>query len=123
MDFNKKKQKRLLRRKRHIRKKLEGSASRPRLSIYRSVNQIYAQAIDDFNGVTLFSACSLSKEIRAELGKGGSTVRGAEVVGAAIARKAKDAGISSMAFDRNGRRYHGRVAALAEAIRKEGIQV
>ncbi len=123
MDANKRKHERLRRRKRHIRKKLSGTAERPRLSVFRSLNQIYAQAIDDERGVTLFSASSLSKEARSELGKAGGTVKGAELVGTIIARKAKEAGIGSLSFDRNGRRYHGRIAAIAEAVRKEGIQV
>jgi large subunit ribosomal protein L18 len=123
MDANKRKHVRLVRRKRHIRKKLQGTAERPRLSVFRSLNQIYAQAIDDVRGVTLFSASSLSKEIRAEIGTAGGTRSGAERVGALVARKAKQAGIDKLAFDRNGRKYHGRIAALAEAIRKEGIEV
>jgi len=123
MDANKRKHVRLLRRRRHIRKNLQGTAERPRLSVYRSLNQIYAQAIDDVRGVTLFSASSLSKEVRDAIGGAGGTKRGAESVGALIARKAKQAGVGKLAFDRNGRKYHGRVAALAEAIRKEGIEV
>jgi large subunit ribosomal protein L18 len=123
MDANKRKHVRLLRRRRHIRKKLQGTAERPRLSVYRSLNQIYAQAIDDVRGVTLFSASSLSKEIRDAIGGAGGTKQGAESVGSLIARKAKQAGIGKLAFDRNGRKYHGRIAALAEAIRKEGIEV
>jgi len=123
MDANKRKHVRLLRRRRHIRKKLQGTAERPRLSVYRSLNQIYAQAIDDVRGVTLFSASSLSKEIRDAIGGAGGTIRGAESVGSLVARKAKQAGIGRLAFDRNGRKYHGRIAALAEAIRKEGIEV
>ena len=123
MDANKRKHVRLLRRRRHIRKKLQGTAERPRLSVFRSLNQIYVQAIDDVRGVTLFSASSLSKEIRDAIGGAGGTIRGAESVGSLVARKAKQAGIGRLAFDRNGRKYHGRIAALAEAIRKEGIEV
>ena len=123
MDATKKKQVRRVRRKKHIRKNLQGTASKPRLSVFRSLDHIYCQAIDDENGVTLVSASSQSKEIRGEIGKDTGNVKGAEMVGALFAQKAKDAGLSQFSFDRNGRKYHGRVAAIAEAIRKEGIQV
>ena len=123
MDATKKKHVRLRRRKKHIRKSLAGTAQRPRLSVYRSLDQIYCQAIDDERGVTMVAASSLSPEIRSEIGKAGGTVKGAEMVGSLFAKKAKEAGIAQCAFDRNGRKYHGRVAALADAIRKEGIKV
>lgn len=123
MDANKKKHVRLRRRKRHIRKSLTGNAERPRLSVYRSLGQIYCQAIDDERGVTLVSASSLSKEIQGEIGKDHGNAKGAGLVGSLLARRAKEAGIEKLAFDRNGRMYHGRIAALADAVRKEGIQV
>ena len=123
MDATKKKHVRLARRKKHIRKNLSGTAQKPRLTVYRSLDHIYAQGIDDENGVTLVSASSLSKELRAEIGKDAGTVKGAEMVGTLFAKKAKDAGIDQFAFDRNGRKFHGRIAALAEAVRKEGIKV
>ena len=123
MDATKKKHVRLARRKKHIRKNLSGTAQKPRLTVYRSLDHIYAQGIDDENGVTLISASSLSKELRSEIGKDAGTVKGAEMVGALFAKKAKDAGIEQFAFDRNGRKFHGRIAALAEAVRKEGIKV
>ena len=123
MDATKRKNVRHLRRKKHIRKNLQGTTTRPRMSVFRSLDHIYCQAIDDERGVTLISASSVSKEIRAEIGKDTGTVKGAEMVGALFAKKAKDAGIAMFSFDRNGRKYHGRVAAVADAVRKEGIKV
>ena len=123
MDATRRKHVRHARRKKHIRKNLAGTASKPRLSVFRSLDHIYCQGIDDENGVTLLSASSQSKEIRAEIGKDTGNLKGAEMVGSLFAKKAKDAGIEQFAFDRNGRKFHGRVAAIAEAIRKEGIQV
>ena len=123
MDATKRKHVRHVRRKKHIRKNLSGTATRPRMSVFRSLDHIYCQAIDDERGVTLISASSVSKEIRGEIGKDTGTVKGAEMVGALFAKKAKDAGIEMFSFDRNGRKYHGRIAALADAVRKEGIKV
>ena len=123
MDAVKNKKIRLRRRKKHVRKRVHGTAQRPRLTVYRSLTHIYCQAIDDDRGVTIVSASSQSKELRAEIGKDTSTVQGATMVGALLAQKAKEAGIESFAFDRNGRKFHGRVAAVADAVRKEGIQV
>jgi large subunit ribosomal protein L18 len=103
-----------------IRKKVCGTAQRPRLNIFRSLNHIYAQLIDDENGVTLVSASSLDKEIRAQ-NKSGGNVAGARTVGAEIARRAMSKGIETVVCDRGGYRYHGRVKTLAEAAREVGL--
>ncbi len=104
-----------------IRKKVRGTAQRPRLNIFRSVNHIYAQLIDDEQGVTLVSASSLDKEIRAQNRSGGN-VAGAKTVGAEIAKRAKSKGIETVVYDRGGYRYHGRVKTLAEAAREVGLK-
>lgn len=112
-----------LRRHRHVRKKVAGTVSRPRLAVYRSLQHIYCQIIDDDRGHTLCAASSRELEKAGALvaGKGGA-MAGAEAVGAEIARRAKEAGISTVAFDRGGFRYHGRVRALAESARKAGLE-
>jgi large subunit ribosomal protein L18 len=120
-DKNKQKNVRLQRRKFHIRKSLTGSVQRPRLSVFRSDKHIYAQLIDDHAGRTLASVSSLETEVRGEL-KNGGNVAAAKKVGAAIAAKAKEAGVTKVAFDRNGRMYHGRVKALADAAREGGLK-
>ncbi len=109
------------RQKRHlrIRKNLVGTALRPRLSVFRSAKNIYAQIIDDVNGVTLVSASSAEKE--SKLANGGN-VEAAKVVGEAIAKRALDAKIENVIFDRSGYIYHGRVKALAEAAREAGLK-
>lgn len=123
MDRNKVKAKRRVRRKRHVRKKIFGTSERPRLTVTRSHRNIHCQAIDDTRGITLASASSQAKDLRDGLGADAGNRKGAEKVGTAFAQKAKEAGIQRLAFDRNGYRYHGRIAALADAIRKEGIEV
>ncbi len=115
--------KRRLRRKRHIRKKVFGTPEKPRLSITRSLRNVSCQAIDDIGGVTVLSASTCLREIRDELAKDCGNRKGAERVGKFLAEKAKSAGIKRLCFDRNGYPYHGRIAALAEALRKEGIEV
>lgn len=109
-----------LRKKRHLRVRnhIHGTAARPRLCVFRSLNHIYAQIIDDDKGVTLTAASSLDKEFK---GNGGN-IAGAKEVGAAIAKKAVAAGISEVIFDRGGYIYHGRVKALAEAAREGGLK-
>jgi large subunit ribosomal protein L18 len=103
--------------KRTIRKKVEGTSARPRLTIYRSNKDIYVQVIDDLQGRTLVSASSL-KDAKAHVASG---VEQAKLVGHLIAEKAKDAGIDKVVFDRNGYLYHGRVKALADAAREAGL--
>ena len=104
-----------------IRKTIVGNQARPRLSVYRSLNHIYAQIIDDENRATLVSASSLDKEVRS-LTKSGGNLAGAKVVGEQIARRALAKGISTVVYDRGGYRYHGRVKTLAEAARGAGLK-
>ncbi|GGF80637.1 MULTISPECIES: 50S ribosomal protein L18 [Wenyingzhuangia] len=104
--------------KRRIRKISVGTASKPRLSVFRSNKEIYAQLVDDNAGVTLVSVSSRDKEIEAK----GSKVEVAALVGKSIAEKAVAAGVEIVAFDRNGYLYHGRVKALAEAAREAGLK-
>ena len=120
-DKNREKQVRLDRRKRHGRKKLFGSTERPRLSVYRSDKHIYAQLIDDLSGKTLLAVSSTHGEVRGEL-KNGGNVAAAKKVGATVAQRAKAAGIQQVAFDRGGRKYHGRIKALADAAREGGLK-
>lgn len=120
-DKNKDKAKRLERRKWSVRSNLFGTTERPRLSVFRSDKHIYAQVIDDYAGKTLASASSTAADVRGEL-KNGGNVAAAKKVGVAIAERAKAAGVSQVAFDRGGRRYHGRVKALADAAREGGLK-
>ncbi len=102
-----------------IRRKVRGTGSRPRLAVFRSLNHIYAQVIDDDKGVTLCSASSVEKEAGA---KPGGNIEAAKVIGKLIADRAKEKGISVVVFDRGGYIYHGRVRTLAEAAREAGLQ-
>tara|TARA_B110000046_G_scaffold174231_1_gene197756 strand:+ start:904 stop:1254 length:351 start_codon:yes stop_codon:yes gene_type:complete len=103
--------------KRRIRKIISGTTTKPRLSVYRSNKEIYAQLVDDVNGVTLASVSSRDKEIKAS-----TKAEAAAAVGKSIAEKATKAGIVTIAFDRNGYLYHGRVKVLAEAARESGLK-
>jgi large subunit ribosomal protein L18 len=107
-------------RKIRVRKKVRGNAERPRLTVFRSLNNMYAQVIDDDQGVALAAVSSLSKEIRGEAGHKGN-IAIAKKVGAAIAKACQAKGVSKVVFDRNGYLYHGRVKALAEAVREAGL--
>ena len=120
-DKQKKKAIRLQRRKWSVRNSVSGTPERPRLSVYRSEKHIYAQVIDDVAGRTLASAASTATDVRGDL-KTGSNIAAAKVVGRAIAERAKAAGVTKVAFDRGGRKYHGRVKALADAAREGGLQ-
>jgi len=102
-----------------IRKKIVGTAQRPRLSVFRSNAEIYVQLIDDANGTTLASASSRDKDIAAQKG---AKAEKSKMVGAAIARKAIDLGLNDVVFDRGGNLYHGRVKAVAEAAREAGLK-
>jgi len=102
-----------------IRKKISGTAQKPRLAIFRSNTEIYAQLIDDQQGVTLAAASSRDKDIKAQKG---TKVEKSKMVGQAIARKAKDLNITSIVFDRGGNLYHGRVQSVAEGAREGGLQ-
>ncbi len=109
--------------KRHlrIRKKVTGTTERPRLCVYRSLNNIYAQIVDDVKGVTLVSASTLDKDLKEQLGHGGNKAS-AKMVGALVAKKAIEAGIKQVVFDRGGYLYHGRVLELADAAREAGLE-
>jgi len=113
--------KKLLRQKKHrrIRKKLSGTNEVPRLCIFKSLNNIYAQIIDDENGNTIVSASTLEKDLSNLTSK--TKIEAAKMVGSRIAEKAKEKGISKVVFDRNGYKYHGKVAAFADAAREKGL--
>ena len=101
-----------------IRKKVSGTAERPRLAVFRSLNHIYAQVIDDVNGKTLASASTTEKDLK---GKTGGNIEAAQKVGKSIAERALAAGVESVVFDRGGYLYHGRVKALLDATRAAGL--
>ena len=103
-----------------IRKKVLGTAERPRLNVYRSLNHIYVQVVDDLQGVTLVSANSA--EGKKESRTTGGNLAAAKTVGKSIAERAKSKGISKVVFDRGGYLYHGRIKALADAAREAGLQ-
>ncbi|AUX26574.1 50S ribosomal protein L18 [Sorangium cellulosum] len=108
------------RRKLRIRKKVSGTPERPRLSVFRSSKHIYAQVIDDVSGTTLAHASTLSKDLKGSLDED-NKVEAAKKVGALIAKICKSKKIDRVVFDRNGYLYHGRVSALAQAAREEGL--
>lgn len=110
----------LQKRRWRIRKKVNGTAARPRLTVKFTTKHIYAQAVDDDNGVTLAFLSSLDANLRKK--KLGANIAGAKELGAAFAAKAKEAGITAVVFDRNGARYHGKVKQFAEAAREGGLQ-
>jgi len=120
MNHQKFKNNRKLKRKRRVRKSVSGDSERPRLSVFRSLRHIYAQIIDDDNGVTVVSASTLSKDL-ADREKTGGNKDAAALVGENLARKAISLGIRQVRFDRNGYKYHGRIRVLAESARKSGI--
>ena len=109
------------RKERTRRKLLETGSLHPRLSVYRSLKYLYVQVVDDAKGVTLVSASTLSKELKGQH-KSGKGVEAAKAVGALIAKKALQAGVKQVCFDRGGRIYHGRVKALADAAREAGLK-
>ena len=121
MDKQKVKQAKLARRQRRVRGKVSGTADRPRLRVTRSNAHIYAQVIDDVAGHTLVSASSLDAEFKA-LGVSGGNKEGATEVGKLVAKRALEAGITEIVFDRGGRLYHGRVQALANGAREAGLK-
>lgn len=110
------------RRHKIIRKKIVGTKEKPRLSVYRSLNHLYAQLIDDNEGKTLVSLSTASPTLKETVNNNGGNVKGAGVLGTALANLCKDGGITKVVFDRSGYLYHGRVKALAEAARKGGLQ-
>ncbi len=108
-------------RKARIRKKISGTAERPRLTVYKSLKHVYAQVVDDVAGKTIAFASTTSKGLRDEVKEDRKT-DAAKKVGAAIARAAMDKGVTQVVFDRNGFDYHGRVAAVAQAAREAGLK-
>ncbi len=104
-----------------VRKKVSGTPEKPRLNVFRSVNHIYVQVIDDFSGKTLIAASSVDKELKGKITTGGN-IESAKTIGSLIAKRAQDKGISQVVFDRGGYQYHGRVKALAEAAREGGLK-
>ncbi len=111
-----------LKNKIRVRKKITGTAERPRIAVFKSLKQVYAQVIDDANSVTLMSASSLSKELSKDLKDAKSKIDKSKIVGKYLAEKAIEKGISEVVFDRSGYRYHGRVQALAEGAREGGLK-
>ena len=104
-----------------VRKKITGTPARPRLNVYRSLKNIYAQVIDDVNGKTLVSASTLDAELKGTLSNGGNAAA-AKAVGTLVAKRALEAGIENVLFDRAGYIYHGRVKELSEAAREAGLK-
>jgi large subunit ribosomal protein L18 len=103
-----------------IRTKMSGTAERPRLNVYRSLNHIYTQVIDDANGVTIASASTVAK--KGTEAKAGGNIEAAKAVGKLIAERAKEKGVTKVVFDRGGYLYHGRIKALADAAREAGLE-
>ncbi len=108
------------RRHRRVRKKVMGTAERPRLAVFRSNKHIYAQAIDDFAGKTIVSASTMEADLRSAKT---ATTDAAKAVGKLVGERAKAAGITTVVFDRGGFKYHGRVAALADGAREAGLEL
>ena len=106
------------------RKRISGSTARPRLSVFRSVEHIYAQIIDDLSGKTLASASSVEPQVKGAFAKDvrGGNIKGAEAVGRVIAERSIEKGIKRVVFDRSGFLYHGRIRAVADAARKAGLE-
>ncbi len=121
--MEKKRQGKNARLKRHlrIRSKISGSAERPRLCVFRSLKNMYAQLIDDEKGHTLIGVSTLSPEVKATVSYGGN-IAAAKEVGKVLAKKALEQNITEVVFDRGGYKYHGRVAALAEEVRQNGVK-
>lgn len=111
-----------LRSKTKIRKKISGTPDKPRLTVYRSLNNIYAQIINDVDGKTLVAASSLSKEVSDEIKNSKGKINKSKLVGTLLAKKALEQNINTVIFDRNGYRYHGRVQAIADGAREGGLK-
>lgn len=118
MDRAKERKERRTRVRSRVRRKIRGTEQRPRLAVFKSLNHIYAQAIDDVNGVTLAAASSRDKELSDK----GANVENAKKVGELVGKRLKKKGIEEVVFDRSGYIYHGRVKALAEAAREQGLK-
>jgi len=111
-----------LRAKTRIRKKIFGTPEMPRLTVYRSLNHIYAQLIDDINQTTLVSVSTLSKEVQDELKNSNGKIEKGKLIGKFLAQKSIEKNISKVVFDRNGYQYHGRIKAVADGAREGGLQ-
>ena len=109
------------RRQRHVRKRIQGTAERPRLAVFRSSKHIYAQMVNDQSGTTLVAASSMDPEVKAQVKYGGNKAAAA-LVGRVVAERARKVGIDKICFDRRSYKYHGRVAALAQAAREAGLK-
>lgn len=105
-----------------VRRKVQGTADRPRLTIFRSLSNVYCQLIDDEKGMTLAAASTLTPEVKQKLGEKRGNVKASEAVGETIAKLAQSKGIKKVCFDRAGYKFHGRVKALADAARKAGLE-
>ena len=114
-------QTRRLRRQRHVRNRMSGTTQRPRLAVFRSSKHIYAQMINDQTGTTIVSASTMEADIKAQVKYGGNKAA-AVIVGRVVAERARERGIDKVCFDRRSYKYHGRVAALAEAAREAGLK-
>ncbi|MDA7978762.1 MAG: 50S ribosomal protein L18 [Pirellulales bacterium] len=121
MDHHKSVNRQRLRRRRHVRRRVRGSAERPRLSVFRSHKHIYAQLIDDIAGRTVAAASSRDKDLAGQLSSGGNK-DAASLVGKTLGERGIAAGVSDVAFDRGSYKYHGRVAALADGAREAGLK-
>ncbi len=121
MLFKKSKNVTRLKRHKRVRKKIQGTPERPRLNVYRSLNHIYVQVIDDLNGQTLVAASTLDPDLKEKRNAGGNK-EAAKAVGEITARKCLEKGIENVVFDRGGYLYHGRVKALAEGAREAGLK-
>lgn len=111
-----------LRRKKHIRKKIYGNPEKPRLVVYRSLKNIYAQLVDDDEGVTLAASSSIESAVKERIKESKSNLETSLIVGQSLGEKARAKGISQVVFDRNGYHYHGRVKAVADGARKAGLE-
>jgi large subunit ribosomal protein L18 len=114
----------IARKRRHvrIRKKIQGTAQKPRLCVFKSNNHIYAQIIDDFNGVTITSASTMDSELKSQVVSRGCNIKNAQLVGKALAERAIQRGIEKVIFDRGGFIYHGKIKALSDAAREGGLR-
>ncbi len=110
-----------IRRHRRVRARVAGTSERPRLNVYRSLDNIYAQVIDDVAGHTLVSASTVDRELREQVGDKNKT-EAAKMVGELVAKRAQEVGVKEVVFDRGGFRYHGRIKALADAAREAGLK-
>jgi len=122
MDQQKAKTLRRWKRHRHVRKAVHGTTDRPRLSVYRSLQHIYCQLINDDDGKTLLAVSTQSTDLKSEISYGGNA-KAAAVVGKKLAEKALGVGIKQVVLDRGGCKFHGRIAALAEGARKAGLKI